>query len=117
MTKEYREIRRQIEDAGFFTSEFQMDGFVCASRSYLRGNSPRLGGKSFWVAERQGRWFVSNWGSSFYEIPDVARVAQFCITCLRDPDEQGFIQDALRADFSLVELTEDEFGALDRHGA
>ena len=113
MIEAYKPLKDAVEAAGFFTT-FQPinrpgDRIVCASE----GGTWGLGGRSFWCAVRQGRWFIATWTPHIYEIPDATDVAQLATDVLTNNDRLGYDIDAeIKARFGLVEMADEQFDAL-----
>ena len=103
----YKSLDQRIHEAGFHTiaSGKESDRLICASKRFKHG----LTGNSFWIAERDGRWYVGTWAPYVYEFPDAERVAEFCVTWLSHTDETcGDIEEAVKHKFQLAEV-DDEF--------
>lgn len=106
----YAEIKRTVEAAGFYTSAMPMDSggdrLVCVG---LKGR--RLGGNSFWVAERRGVWLLGTWAGFLYRVADAPDVPDLCVALLRnDPREIVCRPPAAIAEgFGLREASDGEF--------
>jgi hypothetical protein len=117
VTDDYAELQHAVGSAGFFTTFMAIeevgDRMVCASHQYPEGHARRgLYGNSFWVAKRGGDWFVAGWGPSIYRVPDNTRVAELCLRLLRRQRGGAYadFDGEVRRDFSLVPVSEEEFG-------
>jgi hypothetical protein len=114
--EDYADLKAAVEAAGFFTT-FQPirrpgDRMVCASVRYTRG--PRkgdLGGNSFWVAKRDGQWFLASWSPVIYRVPDPGRLADLCIQLLGGPPGHacGDFEQGVRDEFGLILMRDDAF--------
>jgi hypothetical protein len=112
VVEEYQDLKEAIEAAGFFTT-FQPidelgDRIVCASE----GGDWGMGGRSFWCAVRQGRWFIATWTPRLYEIPHAADVAQLAIDVLTNNENNFDINPEIKTRFGLVEIADEQFDAL-----
>ena len=123
MTDDYAELRHAVESAGFFTTFMPIvevgDRMVCASRQYAKGHEQRgLHGNSFWVAKRGGGWFVAGWGPSIYRVPDNTRIAELCLRLLGRQRGGAYadFDEEVRRDFSLVPVSDEEFGREPKSG-
>ena len=98
-------IKSAVEDAGFYTSH-DVDGrrLICASMKRAEGDG--LTGNSFWIAERNGDWFLGTWGPRFYRIPEHQRVPELCVGWLRRRPQGtvGDVDDYIRSEFGLIRL-------------
>lgn len=95
-------IQSVVEEEGFFTACDPGRGrLVCASTRRADGG---LSGNSFWIAQRNGAWFLGTWGPHLYRVPEAQRVAALCTACLRrQPRETASdVDDSMRAEFHLV---------------
>jgi hypothetical protein len=106
---DYAELKRTVEDAGFFTTPMPLDNggdrLALASMWHRRG----LTGNSFWVAKRGTNWYLGTWGSHLYRVPNDADLADLCLTWLRATDEtMSDIDNALKVQYGLVELTDEQ---------
>ncbi len=110
---EYLLLQDAVERAGFFTT-FQPikdagDRIVCAAE----GGNWGLGGRSFWLAVRQTRWFIATWTPRIYEIPNPQDVPHLAIQVLKCNDSHCYDIDAdIQRQFGLIEVTDDEFSTL-----
>lgn len=111
--KENKTLKAAVEAGGFFTT-FQPinelgDRIVCASE----GGTWGMGGRSFWCAARQGRWFIATWTPRIYEIPNRDDVASVAIDVLTKNDARCYdIDGEIKARYGLVELGVEQFEAL-----
>lgn len=104
-TDQYVAVREQVEAAGFYTGDLPAGGLICAS---ARTRDRRcLIGKTFWLVERDGRWFAGKWGEGSYEIADAAFVADLCITCLLSHSPQ-FVDASLIQTCRLMPMGDDQ---------
>ena len=106
---EYSALTNAIENAGFFTTfqpiEETCGRIVCASH----GGDWGMGGFSFWIAVRNGRWFIATWAPRFYEIPSAEDVVSVAIEALRNNDRKGYdINKEIKEQFSLIEVYDDD---------
>jgi hypothetical protein len=113
MHEDYAELKRAVEEAGCFTTFMPIsqpgDRIVCASRKRADGRA--LTGVSFWVAKRDGRWYLGMWGGELFRFSDASVVIPLCVrfvtdekvlgSCLRVPVE-------VQAEVGLIELSEEE---------
>jgi hypothetical protein len=108
--EEYAVVKSAVEAAGYFTS-FQPidtpgDRLVCASE----GGDWGLGGCSFWVAIRNGRWFIATWTPHIYEIPIADDVSRLVIDVLANNHRRCYeIDRNIRERFGLTEVADDMF--------
>jgi hypothetical protein len=113
VVEEYAELKRAVEAAGFFTT-FQPikkrgDRIVCASQ----GGSWGIGGRSFWIAMRQGRWFLATWTPRTYEIRDPAEVSLAAMEVRTSNDPRCYdVDEGIKERFGLVEVDDEEFEGL-----
>jgi hypothetical protein len=103
----YQQLATAVSDAGFFTTGDLETKVICASKVRPEGGYT---GNSFWVAQRQSRWFLGTWGPHIYRIAEASRVADLCITWLRrHPDGTAYDIDAqTREELHLVEVDPDD---------
>jgi hypothetical protein len=115
MTLDYEEVRRAVEDAGFFTTfrparevegEKVQEDLVCASRRMA--DSGGLTGCSFYVKEHAGSWYVVTWGPRAYRV-DPALVPELCLALLRYTDRTpGDVPQELKSIYKLTEAPGEE---------
>ena len=81
---EYQPVKAAVEAAGFFVTSMPLEGggdrIVCAG---LRRPAGGYTGKSFWLAERGGKWFLGAWGGFLYRIADAEIAAEVAVAWLR----------------------------------
>lgn len=77
---------------------------VSASRGGLSGNS-------FWIAERNGRWFLGTWGGMLYHLHDAQCASAIAVAWLSKNRSKTVsdVDAALKAEFGLVAATDDDF--------
>jgi hypothetical protein len=116
MFDDYAELKAEIESAGFFTTFQPIDGpgdrIVCASRQYTSG--PReggLGGNSFWIAVRDGQWYVGAWGPAIYRLPKSNRLTVLCLELLRGNENRAYFdfEESVQKEFELIPIPDEEF--------
>ena len=72
-----------------------------------------MGGRSFWIATRQGRWFLATWTPRFYEIPNWAEVSLVAIEVLASNDSMCYdVDETIQERFGLVEVEDEELEQL-----
>lgn len=110
---EYSSVITAVEAAGFHVTGMPLDSggdrIVCAGQVMEYG----LTGNSFWLAERNGRWFLGTWGGLLYRIPSSVSAAKVSIAWLRQQSTQTVsdIPEELKSEFSLMPADDDEFDA------
>jgi hypothetical protein len=75
MRSTHRALADEIQAAGFYVYDGGWRIMCCST--------PKSG-KSFWVAEICGQWYVGVCAPRVYRIPDADRVAACCLSRLRD---------------------------------
>ena len=80
MRSEYLPVASAVDAAGYFVTTMPLDGggdrIVCAGQ---RGHDNGLTGNSFWLAERNGDWFLGAWGGGLYRLLDAAAASEIAI--------------------------------------
>ena len=110
----YDEFIAEIHHGGFFTGGIEekdgsWDRVTVASYS---GNG-WIGGKSFWVTNHFGVWYLGTWGGTVYRMPDSDRVATFCVAWLRNRKTLGSdFSPEFKTTFGLIEVPDEEFSRL-----
>src|SRR5262245_12250883 len=115
---EFAELESAIAAAGHHTMIRPLgDGharLVCAQRqvSTRSANGFAMGGASFWVALRGGRWFVVNWAPLYYQLADDALLVPLCLHLLGSLRETpAEFDDWTRREFGLTQVDESQFDA------
>jgi 2-phospho-L-lactate guanylyltransferase (CobY/MobA/RfbA family) len=109
--EEYEPLVAAVRDAGFFVTEEPIEGggdrIVCVAKRREGGG---YCGNSFWIAERNGRWFLGAWGDFIYRLADVDTATDLAVTWLTaNRDKMCFdIGSELKERFSLA-IANDEF--------
>ena len=111
----YHAIESTVRDAGFHcdfrSTEATGPRLVCATD----GGDWGLGGTSFWVAQREDRWFISTWAPRIYEIPHRFEPGEVVVAALDATGVDCYdVPDGVKAEFQLSEIGEAEFDLLDR---
>jgi hypothetical protein len=120
MIEDYAELKRAIEDAGFFTTFMPIrqvgDRMVCCSHQFTDGpKAGGLGGRSFWVAKRDDGWYVATWSPSIYRVSRTDKLVALCLELLRcEPSRALFdLAQEVVDRFELVPVTTSEFDGLE----
>jgi len=102
---DYSELIARLESAGLHTS-LQIDRLVCATH----GGAWGIGGVSFWLLLKEGRWFIASWAPRVYEIPETADVFELVRDALlTTPAERSHLVDeSVQRKHSLRELSPQE---------
>lgn len=112
---EYLPVVSAVEAAGYYVTSTPIDSggdrIVCAGQR--RDDGTGFTGNSFWLAERNGDWFLGAWGGHLYRLPGMAAASELAITWLRlnasrtDSD----VPAELKSQFHLSVAADDEFDA------
>lgn len=110
MADMYAHFRAQLHDAGF-----------CAPNTEDMGNWDRIvpcsegppkakayGGRSFWIACVENKWYVGAWGSYLYRFPNTDSLLPFTRAFLTATGSIGDFPPELKHEFGLSPLSDDE---------
>lgn len=109
---EYRSVIAAVEEAGFLVADMPLDSggdrIVCAG---MRRKEGGYTGNSFWLAERNGRWFLGTWGGFLYRLPEANGAVKVSLAWLQqNPTETLFdLPDELKSQFNLVPVDNEDF--------
>jgi hypothetical protein len=86
------------------------DRVVCAG---LRRQGGGYTGNSFWLAERNGNWFVGTWGGLLYRISGSSRASQLAIAWLKrnSAEIDSDIPSEVKSQFNLIAADDDQLDA------
>ncbi|MCL4211206.1 MAG: hypothetical protein HRU76_06185 [Phycisphaeraceae bacterium] len=99
----YPELDAAVRAAGFHTSGLEDMGSWRRTTVASKRCDWYLTGNSFWVGFVGERCVLGTWGCRLYELPEVKRLASFCIDWLREaptPTLPDFA-DSVRAAYGL----------------
>ena len=100
-----------MESSGYFVTGMPFltggDRIVCCGQQ-LDGGS--LTGNSFWLAERDSRWFLGAWGGCLYHVADVETACEIAIDWLSDNHTQtdADVPENLKVKFKLKVANDSE---------
>jgi hypothetical protein len=111
---EYLPVLSAVVAAGYYDTSMPLDSggdrIVCAGQ--CRRDGAGLTGNSFWLAERNGEWFLGAWGGRLYRLPGMAAASEIAIAWLRlnSSRTDSDVPDELKLQYDLP-VVADEFDA------
>lgn len=111
---QYTPVVSAVEGAGFHVTEMELDSggdrIVCVG---MRRPGGGYTGNSFWLAERNDRWFLGTWGGLLYRVADVNRAVELALAWLRQNRGEcvSDVPEELKLQFDLVPAEDEEFDA------
>jgi hypothetical protein len=111
---QYEPVIRLVRSAGFYVTDMPMDSggdrVVCSGLRFSGG----LTGNSFWIAERDGRWFLGTWGGTLYRIVDADSAADVAVEWLQiNRHKTAYdVPDEIRVKHDLHLAGDEEFDAV-----
>jgi hypothetical protein len=114
LCSEYLPVVSAVEAAGYYVTSMPLDSgdrIVCAGQRYHDGAG--FHGNSFWLAERNGKWFLGAWGGGLYRLLDMAAASEIAIGWLRlnSSRTDSDVPDELKLQYDLSVAADDEFDA------
>ena len=113
---EYSPIVSAVEGAGYFVTCMPLDArgdrIVCAGKR--RDDGTGFTGNSFWLAERNGAWFLGSWGGLLYRLVDATSTSEIAVAWLRLNSSRTAwdVPDELKLKYNLLVATDEEFDSL-----
>lgn len=109
---EYKPVKANVEAAGYFVTSMPLDSggdrIVCAGMRRPEGGYT---GNSFWLAERNGKWFLGAWSGALYRLADVRQASEVSLAWLKQNSTRTAwdVPSKLRSQFGLVPADDAEF--------
>ncbi|MEN6498675.1 MAG: hypothetical protein ABFD16_30590 [Thermoguttaceae bacterium] len=113
LRREYLPVVSAVETAGYYVTSMPLDSggdrIVCAGQR--RDDGTGFTGNSFWLAERNGVWFLGTWGGWLYRLLGMAAASQIAIAWLRLNSSRiaSDVPDELKLQYNLSVAADDEF--------
>ena len=111
MNDQFREFRKELNEAGFFATSTEDMGTWNRIVPCSEGPPEALqfGGRSFWVTSVESRWYVGTWGdSAIYELTDSRRLIDFTRAFLTAEESFSEIVPALQKEFAMSPISDAE---------
>ena len=71
-------------------------------------------GNSFWLTFLEQSFYLGTWGGMLYRLPDGSRITELCVDWLTRESSKVLndFNEALKLEYNLLEVTEDEFSRI-----